>query len=186
MDELDPASRGDDPRTLDRLDRIAAKITKIYEFFIKIGYLTAEEVSFPPHRFEHAPQYWNDKYECELDDLVITFLEKIPFPTSTGYDLTVDSPLVAWNLGAPGLLYRNRPRTEIRSYKDVPSSMVALTTCRMDSTKGRALVLRPKYGETSSFALYLVKALITSLRWHSHSEDWLQQTYHEISARRRL
>jgi hypothetical protein len=114
MDELDPASKGGhDTRTLDRLDRIAAKMVKIYEFFIKIGYLTAAEVSFPPHRVEHAPRYWNDKNECEFDDLVITFLEKIPFPTSTGHDLIRNSPLIAWNLGAPELLCRNGPATKV-------------------------------------------------------------------------
>jgi len=70
-------------------DEIAAALTRVYTFFVKIGYVTEAEMKWPPHSPDDL-----DVEHCKgqgLTEDVIALLQKIPWTTATvpGSEFTV-------------------------------------------------------------------------------------------------
>jgi len=74
-------------------DEIAAALTKLYKLFIKMGYLTDADISWPPHT-QH-PLDISRLQELQFDQSAIDLLQKIPWALTgsnldTGFSLIVN------------------------------------------------------------------------------------------------
>ena len=83
------------------LDAMASSLTRLYELFIKIGYIKRENVKFPPHSLAQL-----DTEVCRnhgMSDLAIAFLIKIPWAQADTWeprppDLIPDSGILDFSL----------------------------------------------------------------------------------------
>jgi hypothetical protein len=135
---------------------IAASLTKIYDFFVKIGYLDEENVIRPPHT--NHPLLADYCREQGIDVNGIEFLKQIPWHTYSAYvyaPLVHKSGLVAWSAECSiSDSRRPNPPESIcpnpQQLEYLPPHIIALTIC--DEHGSRAVLLDTSQGKPTSIS----------------------------------